>query len=374
MQAQCIRESRCTQAPSGHHIQPVRAPSLSPHARQPWLPSSVEAGTCRQLALAHLRACSTHASCFPRSAVPPPPSCARCSTATSSPRTSWPTLTASSRSATLGWPAPPSTTCRRWAPAALRPRVRPPPVHTFYYRLSPGASMRCCIRSMLPTSRNAQPLPCAARRRSSGPTTWPRAGTAPPSSAAPSLPSTRPPSTSGGWAAPGVVARGTQVQSRTRAAPVSWPGLCAQQSAGCLRSRAHRGPHRLITRRSIGCIFAEILLGKPLFPGRNVVHQLELITDLLGTPSPEVIAKVGGKSERGQGAGGQKAGRARAGVRARERLHAADEQGLGRGVYLDPPKLGEFGLERVGGSGTNFHPRCLLAPPSRCATRRRGAS
>ena len=44
---------------------------------------------------------------------------------------------------------------------------------------------------------------------------------------------------------------------------------------------------------SIGCIFAEVLLGKPLFPGRNVVHQLELITDLLGTPSAEVIAKVG---------------------------------------------------------------------------------
>lgn len=43
---------------------------------------------------------------------------------------------------------------------------------------------------------------------------------------------------------------------------------------------------------SIGCIFAEILLGKPLFPGRNVVHQLELITDLLGTPSSEVISKV----------------------------------------------------------------------------------
>lgn len=44
---------------------------------------------------------------------------------------------------------------------------------------------------------------------------------------------------------------------------------------------------------SIGCIFAEILLGKPLFPGRNVVHQLELITDLLGTPSAEVVSKVG---------------------------------------------------------------------------------
>ncbi|CAL0310705.1 unnamed protein product [Lupinus luteus] len=40
---------------------------------------------------------------------------------------------------------------------------------------------------------------------------------------------------------------------------------------------------------SIGCIFAEVLRGKPLFPGKNVVHQLVLITDLLGTPSPEII-------------------------------------------------------------------------------------
>lgn len=39
---------------------------------------------------------------------------------------------------------------------------------------------------------------------------------------------------------------------------------------------------------SVGCIFAEILLGKPLFPGRNVVQQLELITDLLGKPAAEV--------------------------------------------------------------------------------------
>jgi mitogen-activated protein kinase 1/3 len=33
---------------------------------------------------------------------------------------------------------------------------------------------------------------------------------------------------------------------------------------------------------SIGCIFAEILSSRPLFPGKNVVHQLEIITDLLG--------------------------------------------------------------------------------------------
>lgn len=43
---------------------------------------------------------------------------------------------------------------------------------------------------------------------------------------------------------------------------------------------------------SIGCIFAEMLTGKPLFPGKNVVHQLDLMTDLLGTPPPETIARV----------------------------------------------------------------------------------
>ncbi|XRB05962.1 mitogen-activated protein kinase [Pycnococcus provasolii] len=43
---------------------------------------------------------------------------------------------------------------------------------------------------------------------------------------------------------------------------------------------------------SVGCIFAEILNGRPLFPGRNVVHQLELITDLLGTPDDATLAKV----------------------------------------------------------------------------------
>ncbi|XP_062180422.1 mitogen-activated protein kinase 7-like isoform X1 [Phragmites australis] len=43
---------------------------------------------------------------------------------------------------------------------------------------------------------------------------------------------------------------------------------------------------------SIGCIFAEILTGKPLFPGKNVVHQLDLMTDLLGTPSTDTISRI----------------------------------------------------------------------------------
>ncbi|XP_010554815.1 PREDICTED: mitogen-activated protein kinase 20-like [Tarenaya hassleriana] len=43
---------------------------------------------------------------------------------------------------------------------------------------------------------------------------------------------------------------------------------------------------------SIGCIFAEVLTGKPIFPGKNVVHQLDLMTDLLGTPSLDTISSV----------------------------------------------------------------------------------
>ncbi|KAL0397303.1 UNVERIFIED_CONTAM: Mitogen-activated protein kinase [Sesamum calycinum] len=42
---------------------------------------------------------------------------------------------------------------------------------------------------------------------------------------------------------------------------------------------------------SIGCIFAEMLAKRPLFCGKNVVHQLDLITDLLGVPKPEALAR-----------------------------------------------------------------------------------
>ncbi|KAL2508918.1 Mitogen-activated protein kinase 16 [Forsythia ovata] len=43
---------------------------------------------------------------------------------------------------------------------------------------------------------------------------------------------------------------------------------------------------------STGCIFAELLTGKPLFPGKNVVHQLDLMTNLLGTPTHETISRI----------------------------------------------------------------------------------
>eukprot|EP00968_Pinguiococcus_pyrenoidosus_P012659 scaffold1130_cov195-Pinguiococcus_pyrenoidosus.AAC.20 len=43
---------------------------------------------------------------------------------------------------------------------------------------------------------------------------------------------------------------------------------------------------------SCGCILAELLGRKPLFPGKNFVHQLQLIFDVIGAPKPEEIAHI----------------------------------------------------------------------------------
>jgi len=43
---------------------------------------------------------------------------------------------------------------------------------------------------------------------------------------------------------------------------------------------------------SIGCIFGELLGRKPLFPGDNYIHQLNLIFGALGTPSMEDLTWV----------------------------------------------------------------------------------
>ncbi|XP_069100335.1 mitogen-activated protein kinase 7 [Pleurodeles waltl] len=44
---------------------------------------------------------------------------------------------------------------------------------------------------------------------------------------------------------------------------------------------------------SVGCIFAEMLGRKQLFPGKNYIHQLQLIMTVLGTPSSQVICSIG---------------------------------------------------------------------------------
>lgn len=49
---------------------------------------------------------------------------------------------------------------------------------------------------------------------------------------------------------------------------------------------------------SIGCIFAELITGKPLFKGKDYVDQLNKILDVLGTPEERIIQRIG--SEKAQ--------------------------------------------------------------------------
>lgn len=49
---------------------------------------------------------------------------------------------------------------------------------------------------------------------------------------------------------------------------------------------------RSVDMWSVGCIFAEILGRKALFPGKNFMHQLSLIFDVIGTPPPETAARI----------------------------------------------------------------------------------
>jgi mitogen-activated protein kinase 1/3/mitogen-activated protein kinase 6 len=43
---------------------------------------------------------------------------------------------------------------------------------------------------------------------------------------------------------------------------------------------------------SVGCIFAEMLRRKPLFPGKNTQHQLQLIISCLGTPEKDALKRI----------------------------------------------------------------------------------
>lgn len=49
---------------------------------------------------------------------------------------------------------------------------------------------------------------------------------------------------------------------------------------------------------SVGCIVAEMLSGRPLFPGRDYHHQLSLILDVLGTPTVEEFYAISSRRSR----------------------------------------------------------------------------
>ncbi|KAI9459677.1 kinase-like protein [Lactarius psammicola] len=73
------------------------------------------------------------------------------------------------------------------------------------------------------------------------------------------------------------------------------------QMTGYVSTRYYRAPEIMLTWQkydvavdiwSTGCIFAEMLEGKPLFPGKDHVNQFSIITELLGTPPDDVIETI----------------------------------------------------------------------------------
>ncbi|ODQ65392.1 extracellular signal-regulated kinase 1 [Nadsonia fulvescens var. elongata DSM 6958] len=72
-------------------------------------------------------------------------------------------------------------------------------------------------------------------------------------------------------------------------------------------TRWYRAPEIMLTFKeytkvidiwSVGCILAEMLSGKPLFPGKDYHHQLTLILNVLGTPSMEDYYSIKSKRAR----------------------------------------------------------------------------
>ena len=73
------------------------------------------------------------------------------------------------------------------------------------------------------------------------------------------------------------------------------------QMTGYVSTRYYRAPEIMLTWQkydtevdiwSVGCIFAEMIEGKPLFPGKDHVHQFSIITELLGSPPAGVIDTI----------------------------------------------------------------------------------
>lgn len=69
-------------------------------------------------------------------------------------------------------------------------------------------------------------------------------------------------------------------------------------------TRWYRAPEIMLTFQeyttamdiwSVGCILAEMISGKPLFPGRDYHHQLWLILEILGTPTFEDFERIKSK-------------------------------------------------------------------------------
>ncbi|KAJ3888777.1 putative MAP kinase [Lentinula edodes] len=72
-------------------------------------------------------------------------------------------------------------------------------------------------------------------------------------------------------------------------------------------TRWYRAPENMLSNASytkaidiwaVGCILAELLSGRPLFPGRDYSHQLDLILDIIGTPTMDEFASISSRRAR----------------------------------------------------------------------------
>lgn len=77
------------------------------------------------------------------------------------------------------------------------------------------------------------------------------------------------------------------------------------QMTGYVSTRHYRAPEIMLSWQrydvevdiwSAGCILAEMIQGKPLFPGQDHIHQFSIITELLGLPPDEVISTIGSEN------------------------------------------------------------------------------
>nr|XP_036862584.1 mitogen-activated protein kinase 11 isoform X6 [Manis javanica] len=80
-----------------------------------------------------------------------------------------------------------------------------------------------------------------------------------------------------------------------------------EEMTGYVATRWYRAPEIMLNWMhynqtvdiwSVGCIMAELLQGKALFPGSDYIDQLKRIMEVVGTPSPEVLAKISSEHAR----------------------------------------------------------------------------
>ncbi|XP_037016605.2 mitogen-activated protein kinase 11 isoform X1 [Artibeus jamaicensis] len=80
-----------------------------------------------------------------------------------------------------------------------------------------------------------------------------------------------------------------------------------EEMTGYVATRWYRAPeitlnwmhyNQTVDIWSVGCIMAELLQGKALFPGSDYIDQLKRIMEVVGTPSPEVLAKISSEHAR----------------------------------------------------------------------------